>query len=177
MYLAAMVCNNAKSHWLTPARWMYYHLLDGDLASNALSWQWVAGTFSHKKYIANQQNINKYLFNEHYKTVRGQVTLLRQSLISIYAKENNIFGGVSGGHGGGRAGSRLNLRVPLSSWVASSFIRPPGGQDYRASVLTARLGLCQFFLCISAIFYCLVFGWEGALASGGLLLCFPRRRL
>jgi deoxyribodipyrimidine photo-lyase len=39
---------------------MYYHLLDGDWASNALSWQWVAGSFSSKKYIANQENINNY---------------------------------------------------------------------------------------------------------------------
>ncbi|MDC6468227.1 FAD-binding domain-containing protein, partial [Flavobacteriaceae bacterium] len=37
-----------------------YHLLDADWASNALSWQWVAGTNSNKKYIANQDNINKY---------------------------------------------------------------------------------------------------------------------
>ena len=60
MYLAAMVCNNAKSHWLTPAKWMYYHFLDGDLASNSCSWQWVAGSFSSKKYYCNQENINKY---------------------------------------------------------------------------------------------------------------------
>ncbi len=60
MYVAAIVCNNAKSHWLTPARWMYYHLLDGDLASNSCSWQWVAGSFSSKKYYCNQENINKY---------------------------------------------------------------------------------------------------------------------
>jgi deoxyribodipyrimidine photo-lyase len=39
---------------------MYYNLLDGDWASNALSWQWVADTFSSKKYIANQENINTY---------------------------------------------------------------------------------------------------------------------
>ncbi|MFM7016686.1 MAG: deoxyribodipyrimidine photolyase, partial [Bacteroidota bacterium] len=38
----------------------YYHLLDADWASNALSWQWVAGAFSSKKYFANQENINKY---------------------------------------------------------------------------------------------------------------------
>jgi deoxyribodipyrimidine photo-lyase len=60
MYLAAIVCNNAKSHWLVPATWMYYHLLDGDLASNSCSWQWVAGSFSSKKYYCNQENINKY---------------------------------------------------------------------------------------------------------------------
>jgi len=60
MYVASICCNIAKCHWLTPARWMYAHLLDGDLASNQLSWQWVAGAFSNKKYYANQDNINKY---------------------------------------------------------------------------------------------------------------------
>lgn len=60
MYKAAMVCNVAKSHWRQPAQWMYYHLLDGDWASNACSWQWVAGANSSKKYYANQENINKY---------------------------------------------------------------------------------------------------------------------
>lgn len=60
MYVASVACNIGRSHWLSPARWMYYHLLDGDWASNALSWQWVAGTASNKKYFANQENINRY---------------------------------------------------------------------------------------------------------------------
>ena len=60
MYIAALACNVAKSHWNMPARWMYYHLLDADWASNALSWQWVAGTTRTRTYVANQDNINKY---------------------------------------------------------------------------------------------------------------------
>lgn len=60
MYVAFLSTNLAGFHWHDPAKWMYHHLLDGDWASNALSWQWVAGTFSHKKYIANQDNINHY---------------------------------------------------------------------------------------------------------------------
>ena len=60
MYLSSIACNVAKAHWLQPAQWLYYHLLDGDLASNNLSWQWVAGTFSSKKYYCNQENINRY---------------------------------------------------------------------------------------------------------------------
>ena len=60
MYIAAIACNFGKNHWKLPAQWMYYHLLDADWASNALSWQWVAGTNSNKQYIANQENINKY---------------------------------------------------------------------------------------------------------------------
>jgi deoxyribodipyrimidine photo-lyase len=50
----------AQCHWLLPAHWMYAHLWDGDLASNCLSWQWVVGTNSKKKYFANQANVNKY---------------------------------------------------------------------------------------------------------------------
>lgn len=60
MYSASLACNIAGCHWMQPARWMYYHLLDADWGSNALSWQWVAGSFSQKKYYANQENINKY---------------------------------------------------------------------------------------------------------------------
>jgi deoxyribodipyrimidine photo-lyase len=60
MYTASVICNIARSYWYRPSQWMYYHLLDGDWASNACSWQWVAGTNSHKKYYANQENINRY---------------------------------------------------------------------------------------------------------------------
>jgi deoxyribodipyrimidine photo-lyase len=60
MYVASIVCNMAQCSWKDGASWMYYHLADADPASNMLSWQWVAGTFSNKKYYANQENINKY---------------------------------------------------------------------------------------------------------------------
>ncbi len=63
MYLSSIVCNIGKAHWLTPSKWMYFHLLDGDIASNNCSWQWVAGAFSNKKYYCNQENINKYTFS------------------------------------------------------------------------------------------------------------------
>ena len=60
MYVAAITCNIAKAHWLQPSTWLYYHLLDGDVASNNCSWQWVSGAFASKKYYCNQENINKY---------------------------------------------------------------------------------------------------------------------
>jgi deoxyribodipyrimidine photo-lyase len=47
---------------------MYYHLLDGDWASNACSWQWVAAANSQKKYYANQENINKYTHTQQQQT-------------------------------------------------------------------------------------------------------------
>ncbi len=63
MYIASIACNVGQNHWKSPAQWMYYHLLDADWASNALSWQWVAGTNSNKKYYANQENINKFCYS------------------------------------------------------------------------------------------------------------------
>lgn len=68
LYVASMACNIAQSHWKNPAQWMYYHLLDADWASNALSWQWVAGSNSTKKYVANQENINRYCHTNQQKT-------------------------------------------------------------------------------------------------------------
>jgi len=60
MYVASIACNIGKAHWLAPSQWMYAYLLDGDLASNTCSWQWVAGAFADKKYFCNQDNINHY---------------------------------------------------------------------------------------------------------------------
>jgi deoxyribodipyrimidine photo-lyase len=64
MYTAAIACNIGQAHWLAPAQWLYYHLLDGDPASNHLSWQWIVGSFSSKKYYCNQENINHYTATE-----------------------------------------------------------------------------------------------------------------
>jgi deoxyribodipyrimidine photo-lyase len=68
MYLGSIACNIGKAHWLESSKWMYYHLLDGDIASNNCSWQWVAGAFSSKKYYCNQENINKYTFSKQQNT-------------------------------------------------------------------------------------------------------------
>ncbi len=68
MYTASMVCNIAKAHWQQPSKWMYYHLLDGDIASNNCSWQWVAAAFASKKYYFNQENVNKYTFSKQHNS-------------------------------------------------------------------------------------------------------------
>ena len=68
MYVASIACNIGKADWQLPSQWMYYHLLDGDLASNICSWQWVAGSFSSKKYYCNQENINCYTCSDQRNT-------------------------------------------------------------------------------------------------------------
>ncbi|WP_288407524.1 FAD-binding domain-containing protein [uncultured Herbaspirillum sp.] len=60
MWLASYVVHLRKVHWRAGADWLVGHLLDGDLASNHLSWQWVAGTGSHKPYLFNAENVARY---------------------------------------------------------------------------------------------------------------------
>ena len=60
MWVASYVIHLRKVHWRTGADWMLAHLLDGDLASNLLSWQWVASTFSSKPYLFNAENVSKH---------------------------------------------------------------------------------------------------------------------
>jgi deoxyribodipyrimidine photo-lyase len=60
MWLASYVVHVRKVDWRIAADWLYGHLLDGDLASNHLSWQWVAGTGSKKPYLFNAANVARY---------------------------------------------------------------------------------------------------------------------
>jgi deoxyribodipyrimidine photo-lyase len=60
MWLASYVVHLRKVHWRAGADWMFGHLLDGDVPSNHLSWQWVAGTFSNKPYLFNAENVARH---------------------------------------------------------------------------------------------------------------------
>ncbi len=60
MWFASYLVHHRKVSWREGERFFYRHLLDGDPASNALSWQWVASTFSSKPYFFNRENVEKY---------------------------------------------------------------------------------------------------------------------
>lgn len=60
LWLAAYIIHWRHVRWQAGARWFLEHLLDGDPASNNLSWQWVASTFSHKPYFFNRDSLERY---------------------------------------------------------------------------------------------------------------------
>ncbi len=60
MWMAAYIVHWRRVRWQAGAQWFLRHLLDGDPASNNLSWQWVASAFSHKPYLFNRENLEKY---------------------------------------------------------------------------------------------------------------------
>ena len=60
MWMAAYLVHWRRIRWQAGAKWFLTHLLDGDPASNNLSWQWVASTFSQKPYFFNRENLERY---------------------------------------------------------------------------------------------------------------------
>lgn len=60
LWLAAYLVHWRRINWQIGAIWFLEHLLDGDPASNNMSWQWVASTFSQKPYYFNRENLERY---------------------------------------------------------------------------------------------------------------------
>lgn len=60
MWLASYIVHYQKMDWREAADWLELHLIDGDVASNHLSWQWVTSTFSSKPYFFNKENLSRY---------------------------------------------------------------------------------------------------------------------
>ena len=61
MWFASIWIFTLKLPWQLGADFFMQHLLDGDPASNTLSWRWVAGIHTKgKNYLARKNNIEKY---------------------------------------------------------------------------------------------------------------------
>jgi len=61
MWFASIWIFTLNLPWELGARFFMKHLLDGDAASNTLSWRWVAGIQTQgKNYLARESNIRKF---------------------------------------------------------------------------------------------------------------------
>jgi len=61
MWFASIWIFTLKLPWALGADWFLRHLLDGDPASNTLSWRWVAGLHTPgKTYLARADNIRRH---------------------------------------------------------------------------------------------------------------------
>lgn len=104
MWLASWLVHVRGVRWQAGAGWFLEHLLDADPASNHLSWQWVAGTFSAKPYLFNRENLEAYTAGAHCAGcgVRGHCDV-EGSYADLTAR---LF------HPGDAAASRPPLRIP-----------------------------------------------------------------
>jgi deoxyribodipyrimidine photo-lyase len=100
MWLASYCVHLRKVHWRAGADWLYAHLLDGDLPSNHLSWQWVAATFSSKPYIFNAANVTKYGPEQAWKAWASNKTAVDLSYeeLDAFARESADVGAEPGAH-------------------------------------------------------------------------------
>jgi deoxyribodipyrimidine photo-lyase len=124
MWLASYVVHLRKLHWRAGADWMWAHLLDGDLASNHLSWQWVAGTGSHKPYLFNAENVARYAPRDW--AVAGSVLDTSYDELFAWAHDaERVAGG--GTDGGGLPEPALHAQPPPQAGFSA-----PHGQDVMA---------------------------------------------
>jgi deoxyribodipyrimidine photo-lyase len=59
LWLSAYIVHWRRVKWQAGTGWFLEHLLDGDPASNALGWQWVASTWRRYPYIWNRGSLIK----------------------------------------------------------------------------------------------------------------------
>ncbi|MCI5072900.1 hypothetical protein MRY82_08180 [bacterium] len=68
MWFASIWVHTLQLPWQLGAHFFMQHLLDGDEASNTLSWRWVAGLHTKgKAYLASAKNIKKFTHSRYEK--------------------------------------------------------------------------------------------------------------
>ena len=123
LWLASYLVHVRKLHWRIGADWLYGHLLDGDLASNYLSWQWVAGTGSSKPYLFNAENVERFASRAWHS--RGSAIDISYEALDLLARNTSRRCGEPGEHGEGLAEPAVSsippqalLNIPEPSDVA-----------------------------------------------------------
>ena len=80
MWFASIWIFTLKLPWQIGADFFLRYLLDGDPASNTLSWRWVAGLHTRgKAYAADESNIAKYTRNR-FRPQTGELTRVERGL-------------------------------------------------------------------------------------------------
>ena len=80
MWFASIWIFTLRLPWRLGADFFYRHLLDGDPASNTLSWRWVAGLHTRgKSYAAENWNIAKFT-NQRFAPPAGQLAEVTDGL-------------------------------------------------------------------------------------------------
>ncbi len=130
MWTAAYLVHWRKVRWQAGARWFLEHLLDGDPASNNLSWQWVASTFSQKPYYFNKENLERYTEGKYCRScalrnncpLDGSYEDLDAKLFRVSAPEDGPRRSLRG-EGHGTVAALPGLSRPLV-WVHTDDLNP-----------------------------------------------------
>jgi len=95
MWFASIWIFTLNLPWQLGADFFLKHLLDGDAASNTLSWRWVAGLHSQgKHYLATEWNINKFS-RKKYKNLKLNETAIAKYETKTYETYPITFDNIS----------------------------------------------------------------------------------
>ena len=114
MIVGSFLTKNLDIHWLHGAKWFWDTLVDADLASNTLGWQWVAGCgvdaapyyrifnpyTQEKKFDPASKYVNKWIGNIEDKNYPSEVVNIsesRESALVRYKDMNEAYRLVSEG--------------------------------------------------------------------------------
>jgi deoxyribodipyrimidine photo-lyase len=125
MWLASYVVHLRKVHWRSGADWMVAQLLDGDLASNHLSWQWVAGTASRKPYLFNAENVARFAPADWHSG--GTVIDQSYAALDTFARRPQAV--PSSARGDGVAEAQTTARPPVAWPTTAPSVADVGGRD------------------------------------------------
>ena len=134
MWLASYAVHLRKVHWRAGADWMFGHLLDGDVPSNHLSWQWVAATFSSKPYLFNAENVARYAPRADAQAWRGEGTAIDRDYAALedIARHADDVGPEPGVHEG--VSEPALHAAPLPSWGTERVLPLSGALPARREI-------------------------------------------
>jgi len=90
MWYASIWIHTLGLPWQLGANFFMKHLLDGDPASNTLSWRWVAGLQTRgKSYLASYSNISKFTDNRFKHDGNQQLSVIAKDSEFIEYKANS----------------------------------------------------------------------------------------
>jgi deoxyribodipyrimidine photo-lyase len=140
MWLASYCVHLRKVHWRAGADWLYAHLLDGDLPSNHLSWQWVASTFSSKPYLFNAANVAKYAPQHAWKAWTSHKTAIDLSYEQLDAicRESSDVGPEPGVHAA-VAEPALSSNSGTAFWKQNEALVGIKPQEFAINLIISRL--------------------------------------
>jgi deoxyribodipyrimidine photo-lyase len=116
MWLGSYLVHWRRVQWQTGARWFLQHLLDGDPASNNLSWQWLASSFSSKPYIFNRANLERFSSGRYCRSCQAAAAGTCPFEASYEALQEQLFAPQAPAPSGGASG---NASAKDSPWRAT----------------------------------------------------------
>ena len=134
MWLASYAVHLRKVHWRAGADWMFGHLLDGDVPSNHLSWQWVAATFSSKPYLFNAENVARYAPRASAPAWRSEGTVIDRDYAALedIARHADDVGPEPGAHEG--VSEPALHAAPLPLWSTEHVLPLSGALPARREI-------------------------------------------